>query len=121
MKNLGRFPNVALQLALWLRPSYCVTPCYEEEPPPPRSTPWGAYRSTPTFGAVYLFLQSPLCCHHSYTHSHKADRSPVVSHIPMVHTLSFMCTNHIAMMVHTLDFLQVGEHSTQTRQLVGSN
>ena len=77
--------------------------------------------TTSTFGAVYLFLQSPLCRHHSYTHSHKADRSPVVGHILTVHTLSFMCTIHIVMTVHTPAFLWVGEHLTQTGQLVGLN
>ena len=69
------------------------------EPPPPKSTPWGVYRSTSTFSAVYLFLQSHLCCHHSYTHSHKADRSPVVGNILTVHMLPFMCTNHIVRFV----------------------
>ena len=39
-----RFLNFALQLALWLRPSYCHIPCCEEELSPPTSTPWGAYR-----------------------------------------------------------------------------
>ena len=60
-----------------------ATPC--------RSTPWGTYRSTSTFGAVYLVLQAPFHFHHSYEHSLKADKSPMVGHIAMVRTLSFLC------------------------------
>ena len=41
----------------------------------------------------------------------KADRSMVVGHVLMVHTCSFMCTNHIDMIAHPPAFLQVGEHS----------
>ena len=53
-------------------------------------------------------LQSP-----SYTHSHmvNADRNMVVGHILMVHTCSYMCTNHIDIIAHTPAFLQVGDHS----------
>ena len=56
---------------------------------------------------------SCLHCCHSHTHSHMvtADRSIVVGHVPMVHTCSFMCTNHIDMIAHTPGFLPVGEHS----------
>ena len=41
----------------------------------------------------------------------KWGRSMVVGHVPMVHTCSFMCTNHADMIAHTLAFLWVGEHS----------
>ena len=34
----------------------------------------------------------------------------MVGHVPMAHTLSFMCTNHIVMTAHTPACLQVGEH-----------
>ena len=47
----------------------------EEESPPPISTPWAAYRSATSCGAVPL--------------------SMVVGHILMVHTCSLMWTNHI--------------------------
>ena len=38
INKLGRFSNIALQLALW--PCYCATPCCEEEHLPPRSAPY---------------------------------------------------------------------------------
>ena len=49
-----------------------------------------------------------------YTHiiQLKSGRSMVVGHVPMVHTCSFMHTNHIDMIAHTPAFLQVGEHSS---------
>ena len=111
--------NVPLQLALWLRPSYCVTLCYEEEPPLPRSTPQGAYRSTSIFDAVYLFLQSPLCHHHSYTHLHKADRSPVVGHIPTDHALSFMCINHQSLITQSKGDSCISQLSPSSRTAAG--
>ena len=85
---------------------------YEKEPPSPRSTPWGAYRSASLMCHRSSFFTSLQCCH-SHTHSHMVivDRSMVVGHVPMVHTCSFMCTNHIDMIAHTLAFLRVGEHS----------
>ena len=50
-----------------------------------------------------LFFFTSLQCCHSHTHSHMVivDRSMVVGHVPMVHTCSFMCTNHIDMIAHT--------------------
>ena len=49
------------------------------------------------------------CCH-SHTHSHMvtADRSMVVVHVPMVHTCSFMCTNHIDMIATPQPFYELG-------------
>ena len=41
----------------------------------------------------------------SHTHSYLVGRSMVVGHIPMVHTCSLMCTNHMKMMAHTPAFL----------------
>ena len=41
----------------------------------------------------------------------QSGRIMVVGHVPTVHTCSFMCTNHIDMIAHTLAFLWVGEHS----------
>ena len=48
-------------------------------------------------------LYNCLQCCHSHTHSHMitVDRSMVVGHVLMVHTCSFMCTNHIDMIAHT--------------------
>ena len=65
-------------------------------------------------GADPLFYNHLQCCH-SHTHSHMVtiflDRSMVVGHVPMVHTCSFICNNHIDMIAHTPAFLWVGEHS----------
>ena len=68
----------------------------EGEPPPPRSTPWGAYRPAISGGAVPLFIIQPFSA---------VVRSMVVGHVLMDHTCSFMCTNHIDMTVHNLAFL----------------
>ena len=47
-----------------------------------------------------------------FLHLHySTSANQAVGHIPMVHTCSFMCTNHIDMIAHTLAFLQVGEYS----------
>ena len=75
----------------------------EGEPPPPRSTPWGAYRSTVSCKEVPLSFS--LSQQHCY--SLTVDRSKVVGHILMDHTCSFMCTSHIDMTVHNPAFLQV--------------
>ena len=79
------------------------------EPPPPRSTPWGAYRSAILYEAVPLSFG--LSMQHSFTHSLMADRSMVVGHVLMVHICSFMCTSHIGMTAHALAFIWFGEHS----------
>ena len=85
---------------------------YEKEPPSPRSTPWGAYRSTRLM-QHRSFLYNCLQCCHSHIHSHMVivDRSMVVGHVQTVHICSFMCTNHTDVIAHTLAFLRVGEHS----------
>ena len=41
----------------------------EGESPPPRSTPWGAYRSTISYKAVPLYCLAFQCSIHSHTHS----------------------------------------------------
>ena len=77
----------------------------EDEPPPPGSTPWGAYRPTTSCGTVppSICLQSHAFTH--FTHSHLVGRSMVVGYILTVYTCSVMCTNHIDMTAHTLAFL----------------
>ena len=70
----------------------------EGEPPPPRSTPWGAYRPAISSEAVPLFIVQPFSA---------VVRSMVVGHVPMDYICSFMCTNHIDMTVHNPAFLQV--------------
>ena len=77
----------------------------EEEPPTPRSTHWGAYRSATSCGAVHpsIWLQSHTFTH--FTHSYLVGRGMVVGHILMVHICSFLCTNHIDMTAHTPPFL----------------
>ena len=67
--------------------------------PPPRSTPWGAYRPTISGGAVPLFIIWPFSA---------VVRSTMVGHVPMDHTYSFMCTNHIDMTVHNQPFYELG-------------
>ena len=85
-----------------------------QEPPPPRSTPWGAYRwysscihisalawqpgeihnNVSAFALLHL-LQSAVCWFGMFWWS----------------TYAVMCTNHIDMIAHTLAFLQVWVHS----------
>ena len=67
----------------------------EEEPPSPKSTHWGAYRSVTSCGAVppSICLQSHTFTH--FTHSYLVGRSMVFGHILTVHPCSLMCTNHI--------------------------
>ena len=84
--------------------THCVIPIVEGEPPPPRSTPWGAYRPAVSCEAVPLFSA---LVGSTLTHSLTVDRSMVVGHIPMDHTCSFMCTSHIDMTVHNPAFLRV--------------
>ena len=79
----------------------------EGEPPPPRSTPWGAYRPAISYKAVPLYHLA-YSMWHSLTHSLIADRRMVVGHVPMDHTCSLMCTSHIDMTAHNPAFLQVG-------------
>ena len=83
---------------------HCVIPIVEGEPPPPRSTPWGAYGPAVSCKAVPLSF-SPFGSTHA--HSLTVDRSTVVGHIPMDHMCSFMCTSHIDMTVHNPAFLRV--------------
>ena len=88
-------------------PGHCYTLCHSYcwgEPPPPWSTPWGAYGPAISCEAVPLSF-SPFGSTHA--HSLTVDRSTVDGHIPMDHTCSFMCTSHIDMTVHNLAFLRV--------------
>ena len=84
---------------------HCVIPIVEGEPPPPRSTPWGAY-SLLSHARQCLFFHLALV---GSTHAHllTVDRSTVVGHIPTDHMCSFMCTSHIDMTVHNPAFLGV--------------
>ena len=70
----------------------------EGEPPPPRSTPWRAYRPAISSGQCLFFIIQPFSA---------VVRSMVVGHVPTDHTCSFMCTNHIDMTVHNPAFLRV--------------
>ena len=88
---------------------------FEEEPPPPRSTPG---EHTGDMAAILAFLLQynnlGKCTVSAFTLLHSlfaSGRSTVVGHALMVHTCSFMCTNNIDITVHTLAFLQVGGHS----------
>ena len=85
--NLVRFSKVTLQFFIFLlRPLFilCHSIFLEGEPPPPRSTPLGVYRSAISYGATQ----------HSYTHSLMADRSMAVGHVPMVHTCFYVHQSH---------------------------
>ena len=84
--------------------THCVISIVEGEPPPPRSTPWGAYR--PTISCEAVPLHSALVGS-TRAHSLTVDRSTVVGHILMDHMCSFMCTSHIDMTVHNPAFLRV--------------
>ena len=79
----------------------------EGEPPPPRSTPWGAYRPAISHGAV-PFCHSAYSMWYSLTHSPMVDRRTVVGHVLMDHMCSFMCTSHIDITIHNPTFLWVG-------------
>ena len=95
--------------SLWPRPALFLSFLYiEEEPPPPRSTPWGAYRSAISCGAVpaSMCLQNHMFTY--FTHSYQVGRSMVVGHIPIVHTCSLMCNNHIDMKAHNQPFNELG-------------
>ena len=70
----------------------CHSTFLEGEPLPPRSTPWGAYRSVSSHEAVPLSFG--LSIQHSFTHSLMADRSMVVGHVPMVHTFFYVHQSH---------------------------
>ena len=76
------------------------------EPSPPRSTPWGAYRSAISYKAVPLSFD--LSMQHSFTHSLTADRSMVVGHVLTVHTCSFVCTSHRNDSTHPSLFMSLG-------------
>ena len=83
----------------------------EEEPPPPRSTPWGAYRSAISCGTVppSICLQSHTFTH--FTHSYLVGQSMVVGHIPMVHTLFDVHQSHRNDSTHPSVFYPVRYHS----------
>ena len=83
--------------------AHTVSFLIDGEPPTPRSTAWGAYRSAISCEAVPLHS----AFHSSTPYSLTVDRSMVVGHIPLDHMHSFMCTNHIDMTVHNPAFLQV--------------
>ena len=87
----------------------------EKEPPPPRSTPWAAYRWHGSCIHISTSVWQPGETHSvsafALLHILQSGRSVVVGHVLMVHTCSFMCTNHIDMIAHTLAFLWVGEQS----------
>ena len=59
---------------------------------PPRSTPWGVYRSAISYEAIPL--SSSLSMQPSFKHSLMADRSMVVGHIPTVHTFFYVNQSH---------------------------
>ena len=77
----------------------------EKEPPPPRSTPWGAYRCHGSCVQIFASARQPGETHNvsafALVHLLQLGRSMVVGHVLMVHTCSFMCTNHIDMIAHT--------------------
>ena len=86
----------------------------EDEQPPPRTTPLGAYRSATSYG-----IGPPSICLHSHTfysfhiltHSYLVGRSMVVGHIPMVHTFFNVHQSHRSDSTHPSLFYRVGYHS----------
>ena len=47
----------------------CQSIFLQGEPPPPRSTPWEAYRTAISYGAILLFYSAFQCSTHLHTHS----------------------------------------------------
>ena len=80
----------------------------EGEPPPPRSTPWGAYRPIISHTRWNPYYHWAYLMQLSLSHSLLIDRSTVVGHVPTDHMCSFMYTSHIDMTVHNQAFLRVG-------------
>ena len=103
-------PSTALYMVIFLpRPPWLLSHfIIEGEPPPPRSTPWAAYRSiiSPTRWNLHFCLAYLMQL--SLPHSLMADRRTVVGHVLTDHMCSFMCNNHIDMTAHNLAFLWVG-------------
>ena len=66
-----RFSNVALQFSCLGHFAYCAIPLFflEGEPPPPRSSPWRAYRPAISYEAIHLYHLALHCSIHSHTHS----------------------------------------------------
>ena len=91
--------------SLLFGPFYCIlSHQYEEEPSPPRSTPWGVYRSgSHTLNAVNFESYAFTDIHPSNPTSH-AGRSMVLGHVLIVHLSSFVCTCHIGMTIHSWAF-----------------
>ena len=48
-----------LGISYWFWPTCCVYPVFEGEPPPPISTPWGAYSGAASHGTLNLLSHSP--------------------------------------------------------------
>ena len=72
--------------------------------PLPDQFSWEHTGPQTSFGAV------PLIAIAFYTHSFLIGKGTVGGYVPMVHSCSFMCTNHIDMTAHTPAFLQVGKY-----------
>ena len=75
--------------------------------------------------SLYLPLEPCIYTFCTLTYSYLVGRSMVVRHIPMVHTCSLMCTNHIDMTAHTQAFFTKSgtthiyvKHSTAWHRLV---
>ena len=94
-----RFSNVVLQFS-WFRPPpiLCHSTFFEGEPPPPRSTPWEAYRPAISYNAIPLYHLALQCSTHSHTHSWQIE----VWWLGMFWwTTHVLCTSHIDMTAHT--------------------
>ena len=86
----------------------------EKEPPPLRSTLRGAYRCHGSCVHISASARQPgetqcFCIHFIAPPTIlQSGRNMVVGHVPMIHTCSFMCTNHIDMIAYTPAFYEFG-------------
>ena len=108
--------HLTVTSSLWLRPSsfLFVIPLY-----------WGGATSSQInslgsihvchlmwhIASLYLPSEPHIYSFHLLTHSYLVGRSMVVWYIPMIHTCSLMCTNHIDMTAHSSLSYWVRYHS----------
>ena len=101
--NAGHYwKHFTLGIGYWFWPTCCVYPVFEGEPPPPISTPWGAYSGAASHGTLDLLSHLP-SWPASASYIGRVG-SPVVSMNLTVCRWSLMCTNHTDMIANTPAF-----------------
>ena len=89
----------ALQF-IWFWLISCVNLIFEGEPPPPISTPWGAYKSAASHSALHV---KPFAIMTSLPYNGRV-RNPVVGHESNSPQVVFNVYHHIDMTAHTPAF-----------------